>query len=210
MRNVFNYEELSVFLPAYLASNEQFQDELGRFTNGRVIKSLYSFQVQSAPVIFQGDGLKNVLIVKLPDAQIQTGKGLVLSNTCDMDVRNKRIDDDSMLIYAPIFDLTRYQKSLERRGINGDRIKVLLENVRRQVMTQIFYLPAGGGLDDEGIVFLDRVCSCNRKFFDHDCVPTNRIFSLSDFGHYLFLFKLSIHFTRLNSQVERGPSESLH
>ena len=38
---------------------------------------------------------------------------------------------------------------------------------------------------------------------ERDKINYNRIFTLSDYGAYLFLLKLSIHFTRVQDKVER-------
>ena len=55
----------------------------------------------------------------------------------------------------------------------------------------------------ESIVFLDRVNNIPSKFIVRTTVPQKRIFTLSDYGAYLFLLKLSIHFTRIKDNVER-------
>jgi hypothetical protein len=51
-------------------------------------------------IIFQGDALDEMLIVRLPDPRIQSAKSIILSNTCDIDLDNER-QFDSMIVYAP-------------------------------------------------------------------------------------------------------------
>ena len=44
-------------------------------------------------------------------------------------------------------------------------------------------------------------CSNSSDLYDH--LRNHRIFSLSQYGHYLFLFKLSFHFTRMQEGIDR-------
>jgi len=203
----FSYEDIYQFLPRYLCedSQEALRKELEKFTKGAISRSLYTNRLLNEKIIFQGDALDGMLIVRLPDPKIQTAKAIILSNTCDIDLNNER-QFDSMIVYTPIFDLGKYQESLSKNQVSESRIKDHIAAIRQQLITQIFHLPAGGFLKDEGIIFLDRVCSCVNSTIDRSTIKNKRLFTLSDFGHYLFLFKLSLHFTRLTSKVDRGHS----
>ena len=75
--------------------------------------------------------------------------------------------------------------------------------IKKQEITQIFYLPKFDGKLEESIVFLDRVNNMPNTLIERDKISSNRIFTLSDYGAYLFLLKLSIHFTRVQDKVER-------
>ena len=209
MSQKFTLEDISVFLPSYLTDDSAIRAEIKNFTSGQVVTSLYSLTSSTEQVVLQGDGLQEIPISKLPEPKVETAKAIVVSNTCDIDPSNKR-NFPAMLVYAPIFDLQKYKASLSKRNIPSDKIGQHIDAIRRQYVTQIFYLPAVTGLEGESIVFLDRVSSCNVEHFDTNTLLQERLFSLSDFGHYLFLFKLSIHFTRLTAEVERGPSQSVH
>lgn len=203
----FTHEDISRFLPRYLSedSKEALRKELEHFTKGAKSRSFYTNRLLDKKIIFQGDALDGMLIVRLPDPKIQTAKAVILSNTCDIDLNNER-QFDSMIVYAPIFDLERYQQSLKNNQVPASKVKDHIAAIRQQLITQIFHLPAGGFLKSEGIVFFDRVCSCVNTSIDRSTIMSNRLFTLSDFGHYLFLFKLSLHFTRLTSRVDRGYS----
>lgn len=63
----------------------------------------------------------------------------------------------------------------------------------------------GGGLERDSIVFLDRVNNLPIDTLPHNEISEQRLFTLSDYGFYLFLFKLSIHFTRIRDAVSRPP-----
>lgn len=203
----FSYEDISKFLPRYLSddSTANLRKELDRFTRGEISRSLYTNRLIQEKTIFQGDALDGMLVVKLPETKIQAAKAIILSNTCDIDLNNQRLFE-SMIVYAPIFDLEKYEQMLKNKQGSNSKIKDHLTAIRQQLITQIFYIPTGGFLKQDGIVFLDRICSCMNTSVDRSSITSKRLFTLSDFGHYLFLFKLSLHFTRLTSTVDRGSS----
>jgi hypothetical protein len=64
-------------------------------------------------------------------------------------------------------------------------------------------LPKIEGKLDDSIVFFDRVCNFPNKLIVRQNLKSRRLFTLSDYGAYLFLFKLSIHFTRIQDKVDR-------
>lgn len=203
----FTYEDISRFLPRYLSedSKDALRKELEQFTKGAIPRPFYTTRWHNEQTIFQGDALDGMLIVRLPNPRIQTAKAIILSNTCDIDINNERLFD-SMIVYAPIFDLERYQQALRNNQVPVSRVETHIKDIRQQIITQIFYIPAGGCLEKDGLVFLDRVCSCLNGSIDRSTITNKRLFTLSDFGHYLFLFKLSLHFTRLTSKFDRGYS----
>ena len=71
----------------------------------------------------------------------------------------------------------------------------------------MFYLPPGLRLEEEWIALFDKVVNHNANALNFNELLKNRLFTLSDYGFYLFLFKLSIHFTRLREGVVRGYTE---
>jgi hypothetical protein len=79
-----------------------------------------------------------------------------------------------------------------------------LESIRRQRVTQVFYLPQCSGLGQESIVFLDRVQSFPNDLIERRQISESRLFSLSNYGLYLYVYKLSMHFTRLNEGAGRA------
>jgi hypothetical protein len=210
MSSQFNSDNFSIFLPQYLTEDmkDVLKNELGQFTSGGIARSLFTSQLASTDSVYQGDGLNGLLVVNLPDTRIAQSKSLVISNTCDVDPSNKRLFP-SMIAYCPIFSLEKYRSMLESNGVyDSMRIEQHLDDIRKQFVTQIFYLPPSGS-DGEGLVFLDRVCHCASENIDRSKLKDMRLFTLSQFGHYLFLFKLSIHFTRMNDGVVRGKSETI-
>ncbi|MCU0347389.1 MAG: hypothetical protein MUC59_10625 [Saprospiraceae bacterium] len=201
-------EDIKTFLPKYLSeeSTKTLFQNLGEFPNN-VTKSLYTEALKGYDVVFQGDGLSDLLVVNLPDTTINPANAIILSNTCDIDLANKR-NFPSQICYAPIFNLGKYKAKLLKEGLkNEESIESHLLEVKQQKVTQILYLPIGGGLSYEGIVFLDRINNCDNKSISRDTLKQNRLFTLSDYGLYLLLLKISIHFSRIQEKVDRGKGE---
>ena len=90
-----------------------------------------------------------------------------------------------------------------KNGAIKEQVEEHLSAVRKQKVSSILYLP---GISDlkESIVFFDRIMSIDNSFIDRENLEINRLFSLSDYGFYLLLFKLSIHFSRIQEKVNRG------
>lgn len=199
-----NFEDINIFLPKYLSSEseKELYRSLQEFPSN-IDQRIYTTYLKDEPVIFQGDGLTDLLAVNLPDTQIKKVPAIILSNTCDIDPTNKR-NFPSQIVYAPIISLEKYAALLKRSLLDSEeRIKGHLEAIRKQYVTQILYLPHLEGSLDESIVFLDRVYHIGNDYIDRDKLKASRLFTLSDYGNYLFLFKLSLHFTRIQDKVER-------
>ena len=145
------------------------------------------------------------MFVNLPDTKIDKIPAMVLSNTCDINPENKRLFPPN-LVYSPIFNLQKYKSALLEEGNSKQSVEDHINSIRRQEPTSIFYLPKGGSLESESLVFFDRINSCNIGFVNHTELSSLRLFTLSDYGLYLFVFKLSIHFSRVMEEIDRGAS----
>jgi hypothetical protein len=197
-------EELDKYLPTYLSqgSKTAFLSEIRAF-EGAKVKAFYTSKLRDTKTVYQGDGLEALHFVRPPEVRSRSARGMVLSNTCDMDPANDRLYASSAC-YAPIFPLSRYLNTLREAHLAEDRIGNHESAIRSQEITQIFFLPAGGNLAEDGLVFLDQVCSCSPKLLNAESFPAGRIFTLTDFGAWLLALKLSIHFCRLRDGVDRG------
>ncbi len=204
---MLSLEEIKIYLPKYLSpeSEEDLFDQLKQFPEN-IDDRLYTDYFLEPEVIYQGDGIEGLLVVNLPDAQIRSTRAMILSNTCDVDEHNKRLFPSS-LVYAPIFNLDKYEKGLIASEILKDeeQIRNHIHAIKKQRITQIFYLPIGGALENESIVFLDRLNSCDNSFLTGKRIKDIRLFTLSNYGLYLFIFKLSVHFTRITEGIDRSP-----
>ncbi|HPN37650.1 MAG TPA: hypothetical protein PL041_04550 [Melioribacteraceae bacterium] len=198
------HEDIKIFLPKYLSedSTKKLLQELKLFPNN-MDKRLYTFSLMKKDNIFQGDGVKNQPVYNILENSTKFTNCLIISNTCDIDIHNKRLFPGNVL-YAPLISFTKYSQSLINLNYDKNKINSHLESVKNQEITSIFYLPKLNDELDESLVFLDRIFNVPIKYFYENGSLNNRLFSLSDYGNYLFLFKLSIHFTRLTDKVNRS------
>jgi hypothetical protein len=103
-----------------------------------------------------------------------------------------------------MFSLENYKQELILEKIKDEKsINNHIEDIKKQKITQILYLPKGAKLPEDCIVFLDRVQHCDNKSVSRNGISNQKIFVLSNYGFYLFLIKLSIHFTRIQEKVDR-------
>lgn len=199
---MIDLEDIRQFLPTYLSqgSYDSFLDELKQFIRANS-KPFYTTALRDEPILFQGDGLQGLLVINPPDTRVGPAPAILLSNTCDVDPNNQRMFG-AHLSYAPIFSLERYLEAL-RPAASAHTIDVHRNDIRQQLITQIFFLPEGGKLKGDSIVFLDRTMSSASESVVRERVPEIRLFTLSNFGAWLFALKLSIHFCRIRDKVDR-------
>ncbi len=196
-------EDIKQYLPKYLSddSTSFLFKELEQFPDN-IDKRLYTLALKDYDVIFQGDGIRGLLVINLPDTTVHKMPVIILSNSCDIALDNKRYLKPN-LIYAPIIKLTKYENLLKEKGVGPEILRQHLFSIRNQQITQMFYLPQGSMLEEESIVLLDKINSCDSSIVEREKLKDMRLFSLSDYGFYLFLFKLSVHFTRVREKIDR-------
>lgn len=204
------FDEIKIYLPKFLSAESERDLFLGlRDFPDNIDKRLYTTYLDGTDIIYQGDGLNNLLVVNIPNTEIKPAPGIILSNTCDIDIQNIR-NFPSQIVYAPIFNLAKYNQALIKASEKSEsQIFDHIESIKRQEITQIYYLPKYEGRLEESIVFLDRVNNMPNNSVDRKNIKDQRIFTLSDYGIYLFILKLSIHFTRIQDKVERRSDTNL-
>lgn len=202
-------DDIKLYLPQYLSSEEQgrLREELAKFPTDGTKDTVYTSIFKDADYVLQGDAIGFMPYLIFPSTDIRKVPVTLLSNTCDMSNDNKRMYD-SRVMYAPILNLEKFEMSL-RKKYDNQRVDNLIKSIKAQHISQILYLPKGGSMQYEGIVFFDRAISAplNKELVCQMCA--NRMFSLSNFGFYLFLLKLSIHFTRVQEKIDRATAENL-
>src|SRR5262249_26177507 len=77
--------------------------------------------------------------------------------------------------------------------------------IRKQHVTNLFYVPAGSGLEVDHVVLLDDVHTMPAEVFATE--RGTKIFTLSQAGFYLFIIKLSLHFCRFHEALIRAYPE---
>lgn len=204
---MISIEDIQIYLPKYLSpeSEKSLFKELNNFPENIDDRLYLSPQYIEPDIVYQGDGIDGLLVVNLPESEIRKAPVMIFSNTCDVDVRNRRLFP-STLVYAPIFNLEKYIEGLIEAELKDTRsIEDHISLIKKQRITQIFYLPKGEALRNESIVFLGRVNNCDNTFLEREKIKDMRLFTLSNYGLYLFIFKLSVYFTRITEGIDRSP-----
>jgi len=201
---MISFEEIKDYLPKYLTpeSEKTLFEELKRFPDN-IDSRLYTNYLKDENIIFQGDGIEGLLFVNLPDQKIGKVSAMILSNTCDINPENVRLYQPN-IIYSPIINLEKYKNNLLQKGLIGSAsLSDHITNLRKQLITSILYLPKGGSLAAESMVFLDKINCCDSAYLTKHDLKKLTIFTLSNYGLYLFVLKLSIHFTRITERIDR-------
>lgn len=201
----FDLEQIKAHIPYYLTSDDSaaLVAELKAVLSGS-IPNFYlsgSRAAEHEANILQGDGWPGFELFLFDSGTRIPVRGIVLSNSCDVDANNKR-DVPSRIVFAPIIKLAAYKALLDSSGIDRDRVESKIDAIKSQKATSIFYLPSGGPIAEEYLVRLDDVHSMPVSAFK----TQGKLFSLSMVGFYLFLLKLSIHFCRFQEKVDRKNS----
>ena len=103
----------------------------------------------------------------------------------------------------PIIDLVNIERGVKNVSclILSNTCDMDLSNSR--MFPASIILPANSQMEDS-IVFLDKIYHVDNRFINRDTLEDQRLFSLSDYGFYMLIFKLSIHFSRIQEKVNRG------
>ncbi len=203
----------------YVKTQERFKGEIADYWSS--MKKLPSYEYSKfyatyseyANNVFQGDGIRNLKFIQLPDEEISSGVGIVISNTCDIELKNER-KFSSRIIYTPLLKLSTYSTMLKNAYIEDSKGKPTaekkytdeevnshLEDIRQQRIGQIFYLPVGKSLSEEAIIFFDNLCSSDNSSVPRTDLENLRMFSLSVYGWHVFLERLAYFFTRLSEET---------
>jgi hypothetical protein len=151
--------------------------------------------------VLQGDGWAKLELIRFENGQREQIKGVVLSNSCDIDPTNKR-DAPPKITFAPVIKLSSYENLLLSKGMTQKQIDDRFEAIREQRVSTMFYLPKGGELGEEHVALLDDLHTLPFQIFEAN-TERKKLFTLSMVGFYVFVFKLSFHFCRFHENIER-------
>jgi hypothetical protein len=193
-------EQARIHLPKYLSPEKQddLWSALRAFPDGRSIYS--SERPVGREEILQGDGWRGFVAINFHSLERKTLSGIVISNSCDIDLANAHALSPSV-VFAPLISLSRYVLLLQEANQAPEQIESHCRTIRQQRVASIFYLPPLGDVLPERIVLLSDVHG--HPLGDFAATERSCLFTLNQFGFYLFLVKLSIHFTRMQKDVER-------
>ena len=190
-----NIDDIKIYLPRYLSNETQKQ----LFENLKNFPNPFDMYIHTdSNEILQGDGL----IIKIENKEL---KIMVISNSCDIDINNKRYFD-SFMLYTTLFSLNKYKSNLINSGLKKDNVDNHINDIKKQKITQIFYLPSSAysNLMEDAFIFFDRITNISNNEIPRNNLKETKIFSLNQSGFYIFLLKLSIHFTRMQEGIDRG------
>jgi hypothetical protein len=195
-------DDIKTYLPKYLSEEATVGlfRELASFP-ANIDSRIYTLKLKDEQTIFQGDGLSDLWICDLPSEKRKRSRVMVLSNTCDTAPQNNRLLGPRLL-YCPIIRLAEYEALLRRASATS--ADEHLRALRRQEISSMMYLPENEKLGGEAVALLDRVNNCDAQDLDLGELTRTRLFTLGDYGFYLFLLKISIHFTRIREGVARS------
>ena len=196
-------DQIRLYLPKYLSK----EAEENLFTNlkdfpDNLNSRMYTNHLSEDQGIYQGDGIDGLPFAYFPRAEFKYSKGMIITNTCDNDGSNAR-PYSNFLSYVPIVSLKDWIDK-DVSVSSNERLRQLIKDIRGQQITKIFFLPKGGGLKEDSLAFFDAVSSCPIGNVPKEALRKKRLFRLGDYGFYCFLFKLSIHFSRMREQLTRG------
>lgn len=207
---MIDVKEIEKYLPYYLTGQERqsLLKEIKDFPEN-IDQRFFSSSLKDEKNIFQGDGFRDFLFVNLPDPKVGKLPAMVISNTCDIDQNNRRLNPKRM-VYAPIYQLEKFKQMLIKNHVKTgaeslESIESYIQSIKKQYVTDIFYLPCNESLEHDSIVMLDRLNNLPTDYLKEDEIIEKRLFTLSDLGFYMFLVKLSIHFSRVKEEVRRSP-----
>ncbi len=141
-------------------------------------------------------------VILLPDNNKSVGPVLIMTNTCDINPENKRYHPP-YVFYCPIIKLSKYEDSIKEM-MNGQQLGDHISSIKRQEISSMLFLPRYSSIMKvDAIALLDRIVSYDIDYLTQDILKDNRLFSLSDFGFYIFLIKVSIHMTRIRENIDR-------
>lgn len=197
-----SFEDIKKYLPQYLSDSDakQLFSALKDFPNN-IDERFYSNYSLDDNILYQGDCLKDIPTFNLPDIRTKLSQSMAISNTCDIDLNNKRLWN-TRILFSQIILLEKLEKALYQK-FSEDRISNYISSLKKQQITNAFYLPKSKNLD-EAIVFFDYTNSFDINFVDRESLKVKRLVSLSNYGFYILLLKLSIHFTRIQEKVQRN------
>ena len=196
------FEQSRLCFPPYLfaETKRELFSELLKFPENR---SFYSNREDLSEELFQGDGWKGFIAINFQTGERRTVSGAILSNSCDIDLRNVRSLPVNVL-FAPLIELQKYTNALHILGKRDDQIKNTITDIKRQHVTNVFYLPECPGFIPESLILLDDIHA--HPLQDFIVQPRKSLFTLNLYGFYIFLIKLSIHFTRFQKDDIRSAT----
>lgn len=214
----FGEDNFELLLPSYLTSEQKtrLKDALAQFTIQRETKNpsgeldYSNFVTRQACEYFkQSDLVYQIRYPHLNENTFEFEKyyttAIILSNTCDISDDNTHTLNKKQCVLAPIIELDLYIETLKTLDDFSDpRLASFLNELKLQRITNIFYISDNGG--SEYIALLDKIFWFPTDELNSylEEIDETKLLSLTQFGYYLFLLKLTFHFSRFPEALDRA------
>jgi hypothetical protein len=215
----FGSLSLSDFIPSYLSPQvkERLKQGLHDFyyrisseDGGRNYEGFYSMEGNDFPkYLMQSDLLNSIKTVDWDTDKNDFISGfyraMLVSNTCDITEENVRSTNIKNALFAPIIPVKEVLDSFAEE-FNPDQVKGFYNSLKKQEHSNLFYLPPNHKNGKDYIVFLDKIHWLPASELTPLTLDLNksRFISLSTWGYYLFVLKLSFHLCRLEEYDGRN------
>jgi len=199
-------DDAKIFLPKYLSDDETTNlfVELNNFPDN-IDSRLFSKEVFPEKTILQGDGINEIKLANIGTSKFYNAKVLCLSNSCDISNNNQRLTQPYVVV-SPIISLEKHSDFL--KGIHPEtehsKIDDHILDIKNQKVSNCFYIPEFSNDIGDCFARFDMLQSFPASVLPTESLASRRLFSLSNYGWYLMLVKLSIHFTRVRESIDRG------
>jgi len=202
------FEEL---LPPYLhdITKNRIRNALSQFSGAKEIDYSDFYSAENTDFLMQGDILHSVKGIMWDEGsgEVQSGynPAMLISNSCDVSIENIRSVNQKDALFAPIVPLEEYISDRKAAGFKEDQIQGFLNRLRKQEFTNLFYLPSNPINKKEYLARFDRIYWLPLILLQDAIneIEKARFISLSQWGWYLFMVKLSLHNSRVPETVER-------
>ncbi len=122
---------------------------------------------------------------------------MVLNNTCDLQPERSKTCNVALAI-----DYLRYEREASERGVEG--VENHLKAVKNNEIFNFFFVTSCPNFSGGLIVNLSNICTVPMAVLETAIINGNRLGSLTQFGFYHYLIKLTRFFARPESdEVER-------
>jgi len=200
-----DFDDIKRYLPQFLSDmdKEKLFEQFSNFTDN--MNKIFMLSSDFTNGIIQSDIVDNIPFISLPNIEVANVKVMILSNSCDITPENPRSIPPSVA-YVPIMPLKKLEVFLINKGKDKDQINGIISAIKKQHTTSMFYIPRGLYLEEDSVALFDKVLHCKRDDFFNLAMQNDgkKLASLNNYGFYIFLLKLSIHFTRIHENINRN------
>ena len=149
------FEQIKLFLPKYLTPEKTAElfFELSKFPDNM---SFYLGNPAWKDELLQGDGWHGFIAINFDSGERKSVAGMVISNSCDIYPGNVR-DLPVNVLFSPLIEVSKLVERLQASGKQPGPISDMMAGVRKQRVTQMFYLPECPGTWPESVILLDNI-----------------------------------------------------